>query len=92
MIVLTSVISAGYYVRLVTIMFMKPRPADGGVVGTPAPRAGALTRWVIGVNVVLLLTLGLVPTYMIVWSERSVPTISTRTPLLVPSAGVSPDR
>jgi NADH-quinone oxidoreductase subunit N len=92
MIVLTSVISAGYYVRLVTIMFMKPRPADGGVLGSAAPRAGSLTRWVVGVNVVLLLTLGLVPTYMIVWSERSVPAISTRTPLLVPSAGVSPDR
>lgn len=87
-IVLTSVISAGYYLRLVTIMFMRPRPADGGVASGAAPRAGSLTRWVVGLNVALLLVLGVVPTYLVMWSERATPGGSGRAAYDVPSLGI----
>jgi NADH-quinone oxidoreductase subunit N len=55
--VLTTVISAGYYLYVVMVMFMRPRPE-----GLPAPeRAGGLTRMVLAVTVVLLLVLGIAP-------------------------------
>jgi NADH-quinone oxidoreductase subunit N len=59
--VLTSVISAGYYLQVVRVMFMKPRP-EGAV--EPAP-IGGLTRAVLGVTVVLILGLGLFPSRLI---------------------------
>jgi NADH-quinone oxidoreductase subunit N len=58
-IVLTSVISAGYYLHVVMVMFMKP-VADSGVAVEP-PRAGGLTRGVVFATVVLTLLLGIVP-------------------------------
>ena len=55
--VLTTVISAGYYLYVVMLMFMRPRGE-----GIPAPEhAGGLTRMVLAVTVVLLLILGVVP-------------------------------
>lgn len=59
--VLTSVISAGYYLQVVRVMFMKPR-AEGAA--DPAP-VGALTRAVIAVTVVLILGLGLFPSRLV---------------------------
>jgi NADH:ubiquinone oxidoreductase subunit 4 (subunit M) len=55
--VLTTVISAGYYLYVVMLMFMRPRPE-----GLPAPeQAGGLTRVVLAVTVALLLIFGFVP-------------------------------
>ncbi len=59
--VLTSVVSAGYYLHVVKVMFMQPRQE-----GAPAPAAiGGLTRWVIGVTAVLIVALGLFPNSLI---------------------------
>ena len=57
LLVLTSVVSAGYYLYVVMVMFMKPRPEGADV---PAP-TGAMTRWVIGAAAVLILALGVWP-------------------------------
>jgi NADH-quinone oxidoreductase subunit N len=55
--VLTSVISAGYYLWVVMVMFMRPRRA--GALA-PAP-VGGLTSAVIGVTAALILALGILP-------------------------------
>ncbi len=55
--VLTTVVSAGYYLYVVVAMFMKPRPVDAAVPG-PTPR---LTRAVVLVTVLAILLLGVVP-------------------------------
>ncbi|HVX38926.1 MAG TPA: NADH-quinone oxidoreductase subunit N [Gemmatimonadaceae bacterium] len=55
--VLTTVVSAGYYLYVVMLMFMRARPE-----GIPAPeRTGGLTRMVLAITVVLILVLGVVP-------------------------------
>jgi NADH-quinone oxidoreductase subunit N len=69
-VVLTSVVSAGYYLRIVMVMFMRPR-AEGAV----APgRAGFGTRAVILTTAVLIIVLGLYPPALtaIVGRERLV--------------------
>ncbi|MBX7118233.1 MAG: NADH-quinone oxidoreductase subunit N [Gemmatimonadaceae bacterium] len=59
--VVTSVISAGYYLQVVRAMFMQPRPADA-----PAPpAAGVLTRTVMVVTAALILALGLFPSQLV---------------------------
>jgi NADH-quinone oxidoreductase subunit N len=57
--VLTTVVSAGYYLHVVMLMFMRQR-AEG--VAAPE-RAGGLTRVVLAVSVALILILGVVPEY-----------------------------
>jgi NADH-quinone oxidoreductase subunit N len=55
--VLTTVVSAGYYLYVLVLMFMRPR-----VEGIPVPeRSGGMTRMVLGISVVALLILGFVP-------------------------------
>ena len=67
--VLTSVVSAGYYLNVVRVMFMKPRPD-----GTAEPeRGGTLTRGIVLATAVAILVLGLVPGQVIRWSHDSVP-------------------
>ncbi|MBW7934247.1 MAG: NADH-quinone oxidoreductase subunit N, partial [Gemmatimonadaceae bacterium] len=67
--VLTSVVSAGYYLNVVRVMFMKPRP-EGAELPSPA---GPLTRGVVMATAVLILVLGLVPSRLIGWSRAAVP-------------------
>ena len=55
--VLASVVSAGYYLYVIMVMFMRPRLA---AVPAPPP-SGGLTRFVLVITVVLLLVLGVVP-------------------------------
>jgi NADH-quinone oxidoreductase subunit N len=65
--VLTSVLSAGYYLYVVTVMFMRPRPDDA-----PAPpQLGGLTGAVIGVTVALILGIGFAPTQILRGVSRS---------------------
>jgi NADH:ubiquinone oxidoreductase subunit 2 (subunit N) len=80
-------ISAGYYLRVVTIMFMRPARADGGAAGTAA-RTGRLTEWVVGVSVVLLLALGLAPTYLVSWTAQSAPVFTNRPSYLLPTSAI----
>ncbi|MCE9601407.1 MAG: NADH-quinone oxidoreductase subunit N [Gemmatimonadetes bacterium] len=65
--VLTSVISAGYYLQVVRVMFMKPRPE-----GAPEPLpVGSLTRAVLAVTVVLILGLGLFPSRLVEMTQMN---------------------
>jgi len=55
--VLATVVSAGYYLRVVMVMFMRPR-----VAGAPVPiAAGAPTRFVIAAAAVLIVVFGIFP-------------------------------
>ncbi len=72
--VLTTVVSAGYYLYVVMVMFMKPRPDDAPVPGaTPA-----LTRAVLLFSVIAILLLGIVPDRFVRLARagvmRSIPT------------------
>ena len=64
--VLTSVVSAGYYLQVVRMMFMQP-PAESA---TPVPPTGPLTRAVLFVTTVLILGLGLFPSRLTEWSNN----------------------
>jgi NADH-quinone oxidoreductase subunit N len=66
--VLTSAISAGFYLYLVMVMFMKERPSDHTVGDT-----GPLTRVVIGTTAVAILALGIVATPLLQWAEQGAP-------------------
>ena len=55
--VLTSVVSAGYYLYVVMVMFMRPRVANAPAFA----RTGALTRTVIAGAAIALLVLGFFP-------------------------------
>jgi NADH-quinone oxidoreductase subunit N len=68
-IVLTSVISAGYYLRVVQVMFMRPRPENAA----PAAPAGWLTESIVFVSAVVVLAFGVYPTPIIKLAEASVP-------------------
>lgn len=65
--VLTSVLSAGYYLYVVMVMFMRPRADDALPV---APSSG-WTRSVIAVAAILILALGILPNSVVRWTERS---------------------
>jgi NADH-quinone oxidoreductase subunit N len=65
--VLTSVLSAGYYLRVIAVMFMRPRAADA-----PEPqRIGRFTSVVIGATVALILVIGFAPTQLLRGVSRS---------------------
>jgi len=59
--VLTSVLSAGYYLYVVMVMFMRPRAANAPVL----PPTGGLTNGVIAVTVALILIFGFAPTQLL---------------------------
>ncbi|MHB1071524.1 MAG: NADH-quinone oxidoreductase subunit N [Gemmatimonadaceae bacterium] len=68
--VLSSVLAAGYYLYVVMVMFMRPRP-DGAVA--PA-RGGVLTRSVVYVTAVALVLLGIFPNRIIRYANVGRPT------------------
>jgi NADH-quinone oxidoreductase subunit N len=68
--VLTTVISAGYYLRVVMIMFMRPRPDDAPVLRPTGP----LTRAVLVTTVGSIFLLGLVPDMALRISRNARPT------------------
>jgi NADH-quinone oxidoreductase subunit N len=57
LLVITTAISAGYYLQVVRVMYMKPRPATAVATGT----TGGLTRFVIAAAAILIVALGLFP-------------------------------
>lgn len=65
MLVLATTISAGYYLYVVMVMFMKPRPE----LAPPLPRVGAMSQAVIMASVVLLLVFGLFPDPVVRWAR-----------------------
>jgi len=72
LLVLASVISAGYYLQVVRVMFMKPRPEGAS---DPAP-VGGLTRLVLALSVVLVLLVGLAPSRVVDWARDHQPVTS----------------
>lgn len=78
--VLTTVISAGYYLYVLVLMFMRPRAE-----GAPAPEAsGGLTRMVLALSVVLLIVLGFAPEYLIRVARNGAPRIETAPTMFAP--------
>ena len=57
--VLTTVVSAGYYLYVIMVMFMRPANADAA----PLPPTPPLTRVVLAVTVVGILVLGVYPNW-----------------------------
>jgi NADH-quinone oxidoreductase subunit N len=67
--VLTTVVSAGYYLYVLVRMFMRPR-----LEGLAVPeRAGGMTRMVVAVTVILLLVLGVAPERVVRVARGSAP-------------------
>jgi len=63
--VLTSVVSAGYYLQVVRVMYMQPRAADAPAT----PPLGIFTRTVLAVTAILILALGIYPVPMARWAR-----------------------
>ena len=89
LLVITTAISAGYYLQVVRVMYMKPRAANA-VASLPT---GRLTRFVIAAAAILIVVLGLFPDSLANLAQRgaAIPpapqtaTAATETPL--PTAG-----
>ena len=67
LLVVTTAISAGYYLQVVRVMYMKPRPA----AAAPMAPAGALTRFVIATAAILIVVLGLFPDAIAGFAQRA---------------------
>jgi NADH-quinone oxidoreductase subunit N len=78
-IVLTTVVSAGYYLYVVMVMFMRPRPAGVTVVDG---RAG-MTRGLIAATAALILILGVAPDLAVRAARGATPRID------VPASGAA---
>jgi NADH-quinone oxidoreductase subunit N len=72
--VLASLVSAGYYLGVVATMFMKPPVDDATPSRAVAPR---LTGGIIAVAALLLLLLGVYPTPAVRWAQSSTMPITT---------------
>ena len=70
--VVTSVVSAGYYLYVVMVMFMKPRATATAIPDRP----GAWTRAVVWTSVVVILAFGLFPDAVVSFTQRSAPIVS----------------
>jgi NADH-quinone oxidoreductase subunit N len=80
MLVVATTISAGYYLYVVMVMFMKPRPE----MAPPLPRVGGMSRAVIFASVVLLLVFGLFPDPVVRWARGG----TELTPAMPPAAAL----
>ncbi|MGH7718627.1 MAG: NADH-quinone oxidoreductase subunit N [Gemmatimonadaceae bacterium] len=85
-VVLTSVVSAGYYLAVIMYMFMRPRAE-----GAPGPAAvPGLTRFVIGAAVAVLLVFGIFPDPIVTLARNSALTGATSTAAAASSDDVAP--
>jgi NADH-quinone oxidoreductase subunit N len=85
--VLTSVISAGYYLGIVLTMYMKPLAPDAPRVA-PTPR---LTGWVIGISAAALLFFGVLPGLLVKQAGQSMPAVThLQAAPAVPSTAAKP--
>ena len=70
--VITSLVSAGYYLYVVMVMFMKPRAST-----LPLPaRTGGWTRAVVWASAAIILIFGLFPDAVVSFAQRSAPTVA----------------
>ena len=80
LLVLTSLVSAGYYLYVVMVMFMKPRAS-----GAPLPaRTGGWTRAVVWGSAAVILIFGLFPDVIVSLTARSAPTLKRDVVVLGP--------
>jgi NADH-quinone oxidoreductase subunit N len=75
LLVVTSVVSAGYYLYVVVVMFMKPRNAAAVL---PA-RTDGFTRVVVYGSAAVILIFGLFPDTIVAVTRRSAPSLTTDT-------------
>jgi NADH-quinone oxidoreductase subunit N len=68
--VLTTVISAGYYLYVIMVMFMRGRAVDAAVV----PRTRTWTRFVMVTAALAILVLGFAPDYAVRFASVGLPT------------------
>ena len=77
LLVITSLVSAGYYLYVVMVMFMKPRASS---IALPA-RTGAWTRAVVWGSAAIILIFGLFPDAVVSLTQRSAPAVTSGTAL-----------
>jgi NADH-quinone oxidoreductase subunit N len=70
--VVTSVVSAGYYLYVVMVMFMKPRSSTAVL----PERAGGWTRAVVWASAGIILIFGLFPDVLVSLTQRSTPAVT----------------
>jgi len=87
LLVITTAISAGYYLQVIRVMYMKPRPA----AAAPTTPAGGLTRFVIAAAAVLIVVLGLFPDSVARIAQRGAvrPAQASET-VVVPAVPIAP--
>jgi NADH-quinone oxidoreductase subunit N len=86
LLVVTSVVSTGYYLRVVMVMFMKPRPDNAPTIA----RVGSLTNWVIGAAAVLILALGVYPNPLVRMTQSKSAIIPGVSPFDAPPPSFKP--
>ncbi|MEP7343692.1 MAG: proton-conducting transporter membrane subunit, partial [Gemmatimonadaceae bacterium] len=79
LLVLTTTISAGYYLYVVLSMFMKPRPENA----LPLPVTGGVTRFVIAASVAVILFFGVFPDPVVRWTRAGIDLVPTTPPATV---------
>ena len=72
--VVTSVVSSGYYLYVVMVMFMKPRTTAAVV----PERTGGWTRAVVWASAAIILIFGLFPDAIVSLTQRSAPSVNTQ--------------
>jgi NADH-quinone oxidoreductase subunit N len=78
--VVTSLVSAGYYLYVVMVMFMKPRASN-----LPLPvRTGGWTRVVVWGSAAVILFFGLFPDVVVSLTQRSAPAVNREVIVLKP--------
>jgi NADH-quinone oxidoreductase subunit N len=82
-VVVSSAVSAAYYLSVISAMFMRPRPE-----GHPAPSTIPMAQSLITMSAILLLVLGVYPTPMIELARRAVP--GTAVQGSAPASGTAP--
>jgi NADH-quinone oxidoreductase subunit N len=84
LLVITSLVSAGYYLYVVMVMFMKPRDNTAPVL----ERTGGWTRAVVWGSAAVILVFGLFPDAIVSFTRRSTPTLTTDAPAREVPAGM----
>jgi NADH-quinone oxidoreductase subunit N len=69
--VLTSVVSAGYYLYVVMVMFMRPRPGVGAARGRAIAGSGWSTSAVVLSTAIAIVLFGLLPAPILQWAGNS---------------------
>ncbi|HEY8832865.1 MAG TPA: hypothetical protein VIM21_10175, partial [Gemmatimonadaceae bacterium] len=84
LLVITSLVSAGYYLYVVMVMFMKPRDSTAAL----PERTGGWTRTVVWASAAVILIFGLFPDAIVSFTRRSTPTLTTDSAVRQVPAGI----